>query len=603
VITKGSVEPNWHGCRILDVIPPRRNPGEAGRHETAAARRRVANRTRPLAQRACPQDSTLIWRSATIRQPDRLRVHDHVTLLRPEAPREDSKRFPAALAPDLAAQLRGRVQLLALLVALGFGIGPVIFLAVMVASLVLGAEPPGDLGPASVFLWIQPGAVGISLALWWRARDPQVPATELLRLGLLYQVAICFIIGVSSYWSQYAESGQVPPLTWIPAVVILFPLIMPGPPRLMLWGAIAAGATAPVSLAVVQAAGLVAATAGDYQSAALNSGVAVVFAYLGARTLYGLERQVLKARQMGSYHLEERLGGGGMGEVWRARHRMLARPAAIKVIQPEILAAPGAGPHVALQRFQREAQATARLRSPHTVELYDFGVAADGTFYYVMELLDGLDAMTLVDRFGPLPADRVVFLLRQVCHSLSEAHASGLVHRDVKPANIHVCRYGEEYDFVKVLDFGLVKARAEPAVSLSADHFVGGTPTFIAPEQALGDATVDGRADLYALGCVAYWLLSGQLVFAGKTAIEVLTKHVNAPPQPVSGRTELPIPPALERLVMACLEKEPDRRPASARALLDQLDAVVTDSRWTQERARAWWQLHVPAIAAAVGND
>jgi serine/threonine-protein kinase len=408
-------------------------------------------------------------------------------------------------------------------------------------------------------------------------------------------VAICFIIGVSSYWSQYAESGQVPPLTWIPAVVILFPLIMPGPPRLMLWGAIAAGATAPLSLAVVQAAGLVAATAGDYQSAALNSAVAVVLAYLGARTLYGLQRQVLQARQMGSYQLEERLGGGGMGEVWRARHRMLARPAAIKVIQPEILAAHGAGPRVALQRFEREAQATARLRSPHTVELYDFGVAADGTFYYVMELLDGIDAMTLVDRFGPLPADRVVFLLRQVCQSLSEAHASGLVHRDVKPANIHVCRYGEEYDFVKVLDFGLVQARAEPAMDLTADHFVGGTPTFIAPEQALGKATVDRRADLYALGCVAYWLLSGQLVFTGDTAMEVLTKHVNAPPPPVSRRTELPIPAAIERLVMACLEKEPDMRPASARALLDRLDAVVTDGRWTQERARAWWQLHVPA--------
>jgi serine/threonine-protein kinase len=530
-------------------------------------------------------------------------MHDHVTLLRPDAQRADSKRIPASLAPDLAVQLRGRVQVLALLIALGFGIGPVIFLTLMVASLVLGTEPPSNIGASSVFLWIQPAAVGISLALWWRARNPQVHATELLRLGLLYQVAICFIIGVSSYWSQYAESGTVPPLTWIPAVVILFPLIMPGPPRLMLWGAIAAGAMGPLSLALVQAAGLVAATAGDYQSAALNSGVAVVFAYLGARTLYGLQRQVLKARQMGSYHLEERLGGGGMGEVWSARHRMLARPAAIKVIQPEILAAQGAGPRVALQRFEREAQATARLRSPHTVELYDFGVAADGTFYYVMELLDGLDATTLVDRFGPLPADRVVFLLRQVCHSLSEAHASGLVHRDIKPANIPVCRYGEEYDFVKVPDFGLVQARAELAVDLTADHFVGGTPTFIAPEQALGKATVDGRADLYALGCVAYWLLSGQFVFTGDTAMEVLTKHVNAPPPPVSRRTELPISAQLERLVMACLEKEPDLRPASARVLLDQLDAVVTDGRWTQERARAWWQLHVPAVAAAVGND
>ncbi len=545
------------------------------------------------------QDSTLICRSATIRQPDRLRMHDHVTLLRPDAPRTDSKRIPAALAPDLAAQLRGRVQVLALLIALGFGIGPVIFLALMVASLVLGTEPPGNIGQSSVFLWIQPGAVGISLALWWRARNPRVHPTELLRLGLLYQVAICFIIGVSSYWSQYAESGQVPPLTWIPAVVILFPLIMPGPPRLMLWGAIAAGATAPLSLAVVQAAGLVAATAGDYQSAALNSAVAVVLAYLGARTLYGLQRQVLQARQMGSYQLEERLGGGGMGEVWRARHRMLARPAAIKVIQPEILAADGAGPRVALQRFEREAQATARLRSPHTVELYDFGVAADGTFYYVMELLDGLDAMTLVDRFGPLPADRVVFLLRQVCHSLSEAHASGLVHRDIKPANIHVCRYGEEYDFVKVLDFGMVKTRrdSEPdSVKLTADHSVFGTPAFMAPEQVLGKDDIDGRTDIYALGCVAYWLLTGQYVFQSRTVPEMMALHLREPPEPPSALSPVPVPDVLEELVLACLEKDPDQRPRSADELAVRLTACQAEPAWTPERAREWWETHGTAV-------
>src|SRR5262249_35542916 len=188
-------------------------------------------------------------------------------------------------------------------------------------------------------------------------------------------------------------------------------------------------------------------------------GSGVGFAYVGARVIYGLGREVAVAREMGSYRLEEKIGQGGMGEVWRARHRMLARPAAIKLIHPALAADGRLGRFADLRRrFEREAQVTASLRSPHTVGLYDFGVANDGSFYYVMELLDGLDADTLVKRFGPLPAERVVHVLRQICHSLSEADSRGLVHRDIKPANIFLCRYGEEHDFVKVLDFGLAKA-------------------------------------------------------------------------------------------------------------------------------------------------
>ena len=204
-----------------------------------------------------------------------------------------------------------------------------------------------------------------------------------------------------------------------------------------------------------------------------------------------------------------------MGEVWRARHRMLARPAAIKLIRPVARRRRSGGgvSEEAIRRFEREAQVIARLRSPHTVELFDFGVADDGAFYYVMELLDGLDADTLVRRFGPTPAERAIYLLRQVCHSLSEAESCGLVHRDIKPANIFLCRYGEEYDFVKVLDFGIVKAAREAAEAGPArtrENAVQGTPAFIAPEQALG-TELDGRADIYATGCVAYWLLTGQL--------------------------------------------------------------------------------------------
>jgi serine/threonine-protein kinase len=251
------------------------------------------------------------------------------------------------------------------------------------------------------------------------------------------------------------------------------------------------------------------------------------------------------------------------------------------------------------RRFEQEAQAIARLRSPHTVELFDFGVADNGAFYYAMELLDGLDADAFVRRFGPLPPDRTIYLLRQVCHSLAEAQACGLVHRDIKPANIFLCRYGQDHDFVKVLDFGLVKAldarvkRAAPG--LTAENAVQGTPAFIAPEQAMGDADIDGRADIYATGCVAYWLLTGQYVFTADTPIGILLHHASTPPVPPSARTDQPIPPGLERVIMACLAKNPADRPQTARELSLRLGEVACAEAWTEDRAREWWTAHQSA--------
>ena len=330
---------------------------------------------------------------------------------------------------------------------------------------------------------------------------------------------------------------------------------------------------------------------------------------MGARVVYGLGREVVAARRLGSYHLEERLGQGGMGEVWRARHRMLARPAAIKLIRPSLTAnAPGGASTEALRRFEREAQVTARLRSPHTVELFDFGVADDGAFYFVMELLEGLDADALVRRSGPIPAERAIHLLRQVCHSLSEAESCGLVHRDIKPANIFLCRYGEEYDFVKVLDFGIVKAvsddRAEndqANTELTRENVVRGTPAFIAPEQALGGSNVDTRADIYSTECVAYWLLTGQLVFAADTPMGLLLHHARTAPTPPSLRAELPIPAALDRLVLSCLAKDPSQRPQSAKELSSRLAEIDVLSPWTEERARDWWTTNQPAVAVRTG--
>jgi len=313
-----------------------------------------------------------------------------------------------------------------------------------------------------------------------------------------------------------------------------------------------------------------------------------------------LRRAVSEAQAMGSYRLEERLGAGGMGEVWRASHRMLARPAAIKLIRAESIAqASGEEAQTLHRRFEREAQATASLTSPHTVALYDFGVTDDGTFYYVMELLHGLDLERLVERFGPVSAARCVALLAQACDSLKEAHARGLIHRDIKPANLFACGIGGCWDVVKVLDFGLV-TRGRPAsgaqARLTVHDRVGGTPAFIAPEMALG-GTVDGRADLYALGCVAYWLLTGSMVFEGRTALEVTMQHVQAEPVPPSQRTELSVPPELDALILACLAKDPAARPADASVLRRGLTTVPLTEPWTDDDAVRWWRLHMPELA------
>jgi len=278
---------------------------------------------------------------------------------------------------------------------------------------------------------------------------------------------------------------------------------------------------------------------------------------------------------------------------------MLARPAAIKLIRPATLGA--TSPSGALEltkRFEREAQATATLRSPHTIVVYDYGVAQDGTFYYVMELLEGYSLQTLVARFGPVPPERAVHILIQTCHSLAEAHAAGMVHRDIKPANLFACRLGIEVDFVKVLDFGLVKTldRSKRGMEdLTNGDAVIGTPAFMPPEVALGTSPVDGQTDLYALGCVAYWLLSGEKVFRGGTAMQVVIDHARTAPVPVSQRAPQPVPEALESVGMRCLRKDPAERPANARELARELGALGLAESWSEERAQQWWLDHPPA--------
>jgi serine/threonine-protein kinase len=320
-----------------------------------------------------------------------------------------------------------------------------------------------------------------------------------------------------------------------------------------------------------------------------------------SNVVYKLGKSVTEAREMGSYRLEKNLGSGGMGEVWVASHRMLARSAAVKFIKQEVLVGMDTGEIQRLnQRFEHEVQATATLQSPHTVDIYDYGLTLEGTFYYVMELLKGIDMETLVKRFGPIEPNRAVYMLIQACHSLHEAHCRQLIHRDIKPANLFVCEYGEDRDFVNVLDFGLVKrdeATDKTDLKLTREGSITGTPAYMYPEAITGTNPVDHRSDIYSLGCVAYWLLTGDLVFTAETPMAMLTAHATAQPTPPSQHSEFAIPKAIDDVVLACLAKHPDDRPDGADDLADRLGGIEFESPWDNELARTWWDLH-PVVSS-----
>lgn len=414
----------------------------------------------------------------------------------------------------------------------------------------------------------------------------------LVALGIAYEVVLAFAIGVINQWEPNVLAGR---LSWICALILLYPTIVPASPRKILVGSLLAATMDPVGLLVAQLRGVELPALGTLVWAYLPNYICAGLAVIPAYVLTRLSRQVSRAREMGSYRLGELIGEGGMGQVWHARHRLLARTAAIKLIRAEGASHddPGAARR-ALQRFRREAEAAASLRSPHTIQLYDFGVTDDGRFYLVMELLNGIDLESLVRRFGPLPPGRVIHLLRQACHSLAEAHAAGLVHRDIKPANLHVCRLGLEYDFLKVLDFGLVKHDTRSATvqtMASGPDLAAGTPAYMAPEVVSGDP-VDGRLDLYSLGCVGYFLLTGVLVFEADNALGMIGQHLQAVPVPPSLRSRRAMPEQLERLILACLSKHPSDRPKTAQALDRQL-AAIDVAPWSPEEAQAWWETNL----------
>jgi serine/threonine-protein kinase len=331
---------------------------------------------------------------------------------------------------------------------------------------------------------------------------------------------------------------------------------------------------------------------------ALWLGVAGAIVVYGSYRVDVLRQEVVEARRLGQYLLKERLGAGGMGEVYLAEHLLLRRSCAIKLIRAE-----RAGDPKSLLRFEREVRTTATLTHPNTVQIYDYGHAEDGTFYYVMEFLPGLTLEQLVNRHGPLPAARAVHFLRQVCGALREAHAVGLIHRDIKPGNVMVCERGGLHDVAKLLDFGLVltPAAGPEGERLTQEGAIAGTPAYLSPEQASGRGDLDARSDVYSMGCLAYFLLTGQPPFAGRSAMQVMAAHLYERPAPLTGRRP-DLSEELQIIVRRCLAKDPAERFASAHDLDTALADCPTVSRWTEEEAAAWWRAESAGCAGTLSR-
>jgi serine/threonine-protein kinase len=455
------------------------------------------------------------------------------------------------------------------------------------------------MGIADVF---SAASVLVGLAVFVIVRSGVLTPQQSVNLGLLFQVVGAFGFAGGSI-SSAPSSVLTAPVSGVPVEcvwIVTYPLVVPNTPGKVLLASLLSASMGPAALFLSSAVtGRPIDNVTGFALYYLTSNyLCATFAFVIARIVYRFNIRLKQLRDIGSYELIERIGEGGMGEVWRAKHKLLVRPAAIKLIRPDVLGASQRSRDAILKRFEREARDTAALGSTHTIDVHDFGVTEDGDFYYVMELLEGISLDRYVKTFGPMEPARVVYLLRQVCHSLSEAHGRGLVHRDIKPANLFMCRLGPDDDFVKVLDFGLVK-HAQPATTvtaLSVEGVTAGTPGYMPPEIALGRPNVDGRADLYSLGCVAYYLLTAEPVFAGDGPLAIALAQVHEAPIPPSLRSEFEIPPALDALILECLAKDPAARPPSAAVLDERLAATVSLGKWTSELAHAWWELHAASL-------
>jgi serine/threonine-protein kinase len=425
----------------------------------------------------------------------------------------------------------------------------------------------------------------IALGLWQAARSRRNLSVGALQLiDISATLGICWSFAAMGHCAQQPY-GSYSGLLAMTHVSVSRAMIVPSVPMRTLVLGIACFSALVVSRATLALPPDIAHLPGARGRMVLDAflwstaGCAVVT--LASRVIYGLHEKALEARQLGQYSLEEKIGEGGMGEVYRAHHAMLRRPTAVKLLT-------GDGSEAQLRRFEKEVQLTARLTHPNTISIYDYGRTPDGVFYYAMELLDGLTLEQLVERHGPQPPGRVIHILQQVCGALTEAHRVGLIHRDIKPANIHLGQRGDVADFVKVLDFGLVRElTGSGKVAESNLNTVVGTPLYLSPEAILKPDRMDARADIYGLGCVAYFLSTGSPPFSGESVVELCAHHLHTPPPPPSGRH--PVPDDVERVILSCLAKDPAQRPQSARDLSTELQLCRDAKAWTLANAEKWW--------------
>jgi len=474
-------------------------------------------------------------------------------------------------------------------------------------------------GPDTVITF---GSIAISGALWWLCRRGGrsirfcriVDAAGPLVIAIVGTFLTRFILvgfvrehSVVTREGSLMADGYVVMIDLFPAAMFLAiraALIPSSPRRTIIITALVGVPKILLSSALVPAIG------GGLAWRAANSGafpwlpttsimewtIATITCTVISRVIYGLRAEVREARRFGQYVLERKIGEGAMGVVYRAAHAMLRRPAAIKLLLKDRAS------EADLVRFEREVQLTSRLVHPNTISIFDYGRTAEGVFYYVMEYLDGLDLQSLVDQYGPVEPARAIHILTQVSGALAEAHALGLIHRDIKPANIVLTERPDEPDVVKVVDFGLVRTFGGSMVESAAGDAIIGTPLYMAPEAISRPDTIDGRSDLYAVGAVAYFLLTGRQVFEAATVLEVCSKHMLETPVPPSQRLGKPLPADLEAIVLGCLAKDRDARPASAAVLRASLLGCADAAHIDLPAARAWWRVQRASQKNSLGS-
>jgi serine/threonine-protein kinase len=430
------------------------------------------------------------------------------------------------------------------------------------------------------------------LALIWRGLlvRRRLTLQQLFAIDMFYAAACGIVFAAAAILAKDLKATTYPNLLWVCFVVFLRAIIVPSTgPRTTVFAVMAFAPICAASIAVAEEwAEWIPQWLFIGGTIFVGVGVSVLAA-IGSRTIYGLRRQVHQVMQLGQYTLDRKIGEGGMGTVYLGHHALLKRPTAIKLLQP------GQLDEDALRRFEREVQHMAQLTHANTVAVFDYGRSADGVFYYAMEYLGGgVDLDKLVRNYGAQPWGRVVHILDQVCRALQEAHDHAIVHRDIKPANIIVCERGGEPDVVKVVDYGLAKEIKRDGEATT--QVIVGTPAFVAPEAVTDPDSVGPAADLYALGGVAFYLLTGKRLFEGKNAVELCVQHVTATPRAPSSLVEIPV--ALDALILACLAKQPSERPASARAITSALRALPPAPDWSDAKARQWWEAHRKALAA-----